>query len=251
MFSSSLKPLVAVAVLFSATAGLMGCGGGSSGDDADVGPPPVRPVTGAEGRWAGRSSTGYDVLLTVLDSGENWGIYTRGPVIHGAFHGTSVAVGGQLRGSAALVDYERDGRVSTSVYSGSYIPQRQLEAGFVFDVFTAGYVASFGQAATTAAVAGNYLGRVGGWPTPLALTINADGGLISTQPTPACLVRGSIGPRAGGRGVYDLRASFTGDGCPLPHGTGVAGIGMLDGGRLSLVSVAPSLVDFFVFQGQR
>lgn len=243
---------MSVAAAAAATLLLSACGGGSSSDDdPSTGPPPARPIAGAEGRWAGRTSTGYDVLLTILDTGETWGVYTRGPVIHGAFHGSSSSSGGQLRGSAAVVDYERAGQVHSSLYGGSYVPQRQLEAGFVFDVFSGTYVPGYERTAPVAALAGSYVGSVGGWPAPLALTIHADGGLMSTEPTPACLVRGSVGVRPGGRGVYDLRASFTGDGCPLPHGTAVAGIALLDGTRLTITSVAPSAVDFFVFQGGR
>lgn len=162
---------------------LTACGGGSSNDDdASAGPPPLRPVAGAEGRWLGRASTGYDVLLTILDTGETWGIYARGPVIHGAFHGSSSSSGGQLRGSAAIIDYERAGQVHSSLYGGSYVPQRQIEAGFVFDVFSGVYLPGYERPTTVAALAGSYLGSVGGWPTPLALTINADGGLMSTHP---------------------------------------------------------------------
>ena len=243
--------LLSAALVLATAALLSACGGGSDDNDASVGPPPLRPAAGAEGRWAGRSATGYDVLLTILDNGETWGLYTRGPVIHGALHGTSSWAGGPLRGSAAVVDYERDGQVSSSVYEGSFERQRLIQVGFSFDMFSGSYLSGYDRPATVAAIAGNYVGSVGGWPQPLALTVTADGQLLSTQPSPACFVRGSIGPRPGGQGIYDMRASFTGPGCPLPHGTGVAGIAVADGARLTLTSVAPSLVDFFVFQGNR
>lgn len=241
------------AALLALAALLTACGGGSDDDD-DAGPatpPGVRPVVGAEGRWAGRTSTGYDVLLTILDTGETWGLYHTGPIIHGAFHGTSGSSDGQLRGSAAMVDYDKGGQVHSSLYGGSYVPQRQLQAGFVFDVFNGSYVAAYERPATTAAVAGSYTGYAGGWPHPLTLTITPDGGLGLTPASTDCLVRGSIGPRPGGRAVYDMRAAFTGPGCPLPHGTSVAGIAVLDGPRLTITSVAPSLVDVFAFQGHR
>ncbi len=231
---------------------LAGCGGGSKNDDdATVGPPPLRPIAGPEGRWVGRSSTGYDVTLTVLDTGETWGIYTRGPVIQGAIHGTSSWTGGQLRGSAAHVDFARGGVVASSLYGGSFIARRELEVGFAFDVFSGRYLADYERPATLAAVAGTYAGSVGGWPLPLALTVAPDGGLVSAQPSAACLVRGSLAPRPGGKSVYDMRASFTGDGCPLPHGSNVAGIAVLNGTQLLITGVAPSLVTFFAFQGGR
>lgn len=245
--------LLSAALALAAAALLSACGGGSKDDDdTTVGPPPARPVAGAEGRWAGRTSTGYDVLMTVLDTGETWGVYTRGSVIDGAFHGSSTSgAGGRLRGSAAMIDFARASQVHSSLYEGSFTPKRQIEVGFVFDVFSGSYLPEYERPATALAIAGQYQGVVGGWPVPLALTINADGGLVSTYPSAACLVRGSVGPRPGGRGVHDMRASFTGDGCPLPHGSGVAGIAVLDGERLTITSVAPSLVDFFVFQGSR
>lgn len=250
--SLSLRPaLAAIATALLLTA----CGGGSgSDDDPSTGPPPLKPIAGAEGRWLGRASTGYDVLLTILEDGETWGIYTRGPGIQGAFHGSSSSGDGWVRGSAAHVDYERGAAVRSALYEGSFTRQRQMRVGFVFDTFSGSYAADYERPATRAAVVGSYTGVVGGWPLtrPMTLAVTADGQLLSTPPDAACLVRGSLAPRPGGRNVYDMRASFTGDHCPVPHLTQVAGIALLDGGsRLIITSVAPSAVDFFVFQGGR
>ena len=122
---------MSVAAAAAATLLLSACGGGSSSDDdPSTGPPPARPIAGAEGRWLGRASSGYDVLLTILDSGETWGLYTRDGVIQGAFHGSSSSGDGWVRGSAAQVDYERGASVRSTLYEGSFTRQRQMRVGF-------------------------------------------------------------------------------------------------------------------------
>lgn len=247
---------MSVAAAAAATLLLSACGGGSDHDeDAAVSaPPPLKPIAGAEGRWLGRASSGYDVLLTILDSGETWGLYTRDGVIQGAFHGSSSSGDGWVRGSAAQVDYERGASVRSTLYEGSFTRQRQMRVGFAFDTFSGTYAPDYERPATLAAVVGRYTGVVGGWPLtrPMTLDVTADGQLLSSPPDAACLVRGSLAPRPGGRHVYDMRASFTGDHCPLPHLTQVTGIAQLDGAaRLIITSAAAAGVDFFVFQGGR
>lgn len=241
---------------------LTACGGGGDDDDADVGPLPVRPVTGSEGLWVGTASTGYDVRLAILNTGELWGVYSRGNVVHGAVHGTSVASGGgaatgsaagtvgRLRGSAADFSIER-GQTITTAFEGTFVPRRDIQIGFAFDAFSGNYHASYEQPASLAQLAGVYLGQTAGAPSPLRLHLSPLGAVVS-EPVDGCVASGSVAPRPGGRNVLDLRLTFAGEACPLGHNALVTGIAQLDGnGQLLMLGTTPLQTDFFVFLGQR
>ena len=126
-----------------------GCGGGD--DDDGYVPPPTPKVTGAEGFWAGKASTGYDVALAILDNGDTWGVYARDGVIHGAVHGTTLSADGRLRGSGAQFDLAGN-TVASRAYEGIYATQKDIQIGFGFDAFSASHVES-GLARTASRIA--------------------------------------------------------------------------------------------------
>ena len=116
-----LTGYTAVTAAVAATVLLSACGGGGSDDgQADTGTPPPA-ATSAEGFWVGKSSTGFDVNLAVLENGDTWGVYARSGVLYGALRGTTTSANGTLSGTGAEVDLST-GAIGTGAYTGTYAP---------------------------------------------------------------------------------------------------------------------------------
>lgn len=225
-----------------------GCGGGD--DDDGYVPPPTPKVTGAEGFWAGKASTGYDVALAILDNGDTWGVYARDGVIHGAVHGTTLSADGRLRGSGAQFDLAGN-TVASRAYEGTYATQKDIQIGFGFDAFSGTYSAAYEQPASLAQLAGTYRGMgvsTGAASMPVTLSISANGA-VATEPMQGCTAQGSAAPRPGGKNIFDLRIAFAGDACALGHGAIATGVAYYDSGRLMAVGLLPSQIQGFAFLG--
>ena len=113
---------------------LTACGGGSD-DSSTPAPPPA--ATSVEGFWTGKSSTGWDVALAVLENGETWGVYTSNGAIYAALQGNTTSSGGTLTGSGREFDL-RSGQIASSTYSGTYTAKTKTDIRFPSGVTFAG-----------------------------------------------------------------------------------------------------------------
>lgn len=228
-----------------------GCGGGGD-DDGYTPPPPVAKVTGAEGFWTGKSSTGDDVFLAILDNGDTWGVYARDGLARGAVHGTTLSADGRLRGSSAQFDLAAH-TVASRAYEGTYTVQKDIRVWFGFDAFSGSYSKAYEQPASLAQLAGIYKGvgvSTGSAHMAVTLAINTDGA-VATEPMQGCTARGSAAPRPGGRNIFDLRIAFAGDTCALGHGAIATGVAYYENGALLTMGLLPSQTQGFIFMGQK
>lgn len=227
---------------------LAACGGG--GSDA---PSTPAAATSVEGFWTGKSSTGWDVALAVLENGESWGVYTSNGAIYGALQGSTTSSGGTLTGSGREFDL-RSGQITSSTYSGTYTAKTKTDIRFPSGVTFAGtYSAAYDQPATVSALTGVYTGSgvsTGAPVQSMAVTISASGAL-STPPSLGCSASGSVVPRASGKNIFDLRITFSGTNCALGNGATASGVAYYESGTLLAMGLLPSKTAGFIFTGRK
>jgi hypothetical protein len=216
---------------------LAACGG----DDGDGLP----PAASAEGVWTGKTSTGHDVGLLVLETGETWGLFSGASLY--ALYGNTVSSHGELTGSGRKFNL-RSGATSASSYSGMYTAKNTLRAqlsdGSTFEgVYDPGY----DQPASLAALAGTYQA------SGTAVTITASGAVsITASSSFRCDASGSVTPRASGKNVFDLRITFSGANCALGNNTTASGAAYQRGGNsLIAMGLLPSQQAGFFFAGNK
>ena len=248
MFRMTAYSAVAAAVLLSA------CGGGSSDDDSGPATPPT--ATTAEGFWVGKSSTGFDVNLAVLENGDTWGVYHRNGVLYGALRGTTTSANGTLSGTGAEVDLTT-GAFATSAYSGTYSPKSSLSVRIgsaAATTFSGNYSSAYDQTASLSALAGTFTGSgaaTGASVQSAVVTISASG-VVSSPPSFGCSAAGTVKPRATGKNVFDLQITFNGANCALGNGASVSGVAYYENGSLLAMGLRPgSQTTGFIFIGRK
>lgn len=226
---------------------LTACGGGSSNDA------PTPPATSVEGFWTGKSSTGWDIALAVLENGETWGVYTSNGAIYGALQGITSSSGGTLTGSGRDFDI-LSATIASSTYSGTYTAKTKTDIRLSNGVTFAGiYSPAYDQPAALSALVGTYTGSgvsTGAPVQSIAVTISS-AGAISAPPSLGCSISGSTAPRASGKNVFDLRITFTGASCTLGNGATVSGVAYYEGGTLIAMGLLPSQTAGFIFNGRK
>ena len=229
---------------------LTACGGGSD-DSSTPAPPPA--ATSVEGFWTGKSSTGWDVALAVLENGETWGVYTSNGAIYGALQGNTTSSGGTLTGSGREFDL-RSGQIASSTYSGTYTAKTKIDIRSPSGVTIAGiYSTAYDQPATLSALAGTYTGSgvsTGAPVQSITVTISATG-TITSPSSLGCSASGPVTPRSSGKNIFDLRITFSGANCALGNGATVSGVAYYEGGTLLAMGLLPSQTAGFIFRGRK
>lgn len=233
----------------SAVAILAACGVGNDSSQQFAG--------NAEGFWRGTSSTGYEVSLAILENGETWGIYTNGTAIYGALYGRSTGTGTIFSASGSdfnLLNWS----VTSGSYSGTVMARSTIQA--VSNRGTSvslAYDRSYDNAASLAAVAGNYTVSgvsASGSASSVPMSINS-GGLVTVTGMTGCSASGAVVPRASGKNIYNIAMTFTGSNCALGNGGTASGILVLDQSvtpniALSL-ALTPNKQDGFIAVGSK
>ncbi len=230
-----------------------GGGGGGGGSDASPSPAPVTPATSAEGFWSGKSSTGYDVSVAVLENGETWGVFGQNGSLYGALHGSTASSNGALTGTGH--EFNLVSRtVAASSYTGTYAARSAIQFRLPTGVSVQGaYSAAYDQPASLATLAGTYTGSgvaTGAPVQALSVTISAMGA-VSSPPSLGCTASGSVVPRVSGKNVFDLRVTFSGASCALGDGASVSGVAYADSGNLLALGLLPSQTAGFIFTGKK
>lgn len=249
-----LTGYTAVTAAVAATVLLSACGGGGSDDgQADTGTPPPA-ATSAEGFWVGKSSTGFDVNLAVLENGDTWGVYARSGVLYGALRGTTTSANGTLSGTGAEVDLST-GAIGTGAYTGTYAPKSSLQVRLASNTtFIGNYASVYDQPASLSAVAGTYTGSgvATGAPVQSAVLNVSASGVVSSPPSLDCSAAGTVKPSASGKNIFDLQITFNGTNCALGNGASVSGVVYYENGALIAMGLRPgSQTTGFIFTGRK
>jgi hypothetical protein len=229
---------------------LAACGGG--GDSA---PATTPTATTAEGFWSGAASTGRQVSVVVLDNGETWGVVATGGSIVGALYGNTTYSGGTLSGSGR--EFNIPSRTVTSgTYTGTFTAKSVLSISTSGGVqFPATYGTSYDQAASLAALAGNFSGSgtSGSSPVQTVSVSITSAGTISVPGTSGCSASGTAVPRPGGKNVFNVSVTFSGSSCALGNGTLTTGIAYYDATTRQLLVMAlnGSKSDGFIYLGTK
>ncbi len=230
---------------------LAACGGG---DDDGTGPSAFTPSpqASAEGLWQGRTSTGLNANVALLENGEIWGVYGLDSVIYGAIHGRTQWDGNQLAGQGTAFD-TTSGALRATTFSGTFAPGRDMAVTTTDDVkFMSGYHAYYDEAPSLAAFAGTFRGRAvspGSAARLVALTVGP-GGAVSVA-DPACPGSGRVQPHPGGKNLYDLAIRVRGASCFLGDGVTLRGVAYYDGATRQLLAMALNAqqTDGFIYLG--
>ena len=229
---------------------LAACGGGGGGAS-----PPVATGGTAQGLWQGTTNTGYNVALAVLDDSTTWGFYYYAQTIYGAFNGQASGNGSAFSGTGSFYNFASQS-ATTDSFNGTVTPHTTLSATDTRgDVVTATYSSLNSSTPTLASLAGSYTGNAttktsGNQRTTLAL--DASGHLSGTNA--GCTVSGTVSPRTGVTGVFNLSVGFSGT-CLLGSGTTASGIAVVDTTQSPPVVYAmglnPGKTDGFMFAGSQ
>jgi hypothetical protein len=180
----------------------------------------------AQGHWVQTDSTGKTVDVLVLETGEIWSINSKSGGVNKFSNGVVAAAGDSLAGTAADYSVSTGTVVDATVISATVVPLSTISGTSTNSSgtksFILSYDASFG-AANLARLAGSY-----GWSNSGgtgALTIGSAGLLDTitgafTSVAGVCHFSGIIAPRASGKNIYNLYATFTSGLCPLGLASG-------------------------------
>jgi hypothetical protein len=240
------KAILVTAMAMAASAFLVGCGGG--GDST-----PTTANTG-EGFWNGSSSTGVNVSLAILETGETWGIYTSNDAIVGALKGATTFNGNQLTGAGT--DFNIPSRsVNQGSYSGTFSSKNSISVKTSNgSTFSGTYVSAYDQPASLSTVAGSFSGSgVTGNTTAQASIVGITSAGVVTSSGNGCTASGQTKPRASGKNIFDLTITFTGTNCALGNGAVTTGIAYYDAANRQLLAMAlnSAKTDGFIFIGNK
>lgn len=214
-------------------------GDGNTFAFACVPPPPLAPVSTAEGVWQGSSAGGAYFLAVFLENGEAWLVYSGTTAFAGVMHGTVTSADGRFAGTFRNHDLV-DGVLLTTTMSGTYSPRATLQGtaatGDGADTFTGAYEALYEPGARTSLAAGTWAGALSAHDV-LTIDVSPTGAFTGVS-TSGCSVTGSVVPRPSGKNVYDVAAAFGGSSCPGGSGSG-RGIGIIAG---SVSAASPMLL---------
>ena len=205
-------------LLVTASVALLTACGGGGGSTANADP---------QGFWAGPASTGYNVNIAVLESGETWGVYSSGSTIYGALYGTATTSGNTVSISGTDFNFATNSSSSGNL-TGPIAAKSSMSLTGSRVTVPLTYQSSYDTAATSAAVTGtwSFIGRSGLYTlVPGTITINNVGAFTLSQT--GCVTTGSVVPRSGGKNVYNLTLSATGANCVAGQST-MSGIIYLD-----------------------
>ncbi|MCU0925744.1 MAG: hypothetical protein MUF44_06790 [Hydrogenophaga sp.] len=231
---------------------LAGCGGGGDGGSTEIAP---GPSATAEGFWSGTTSTGTQVNVAILETGETWGVYTSGNSIIGALYGNTTSSGTSLNGSGS--DFNIPSRtVTPGTYSGTYSSRATISLTASNGTrFSGTYSASYDQAASLAAVAGTFSGTgvSGGSSVQSASVTISSSGAVSTPVSNGCSSAGTFTPRPSGKNIFNVSVTFTGANCALGNGATTTGVAYYDSATRQLLVMALNSArsDGFIYIGSK
>ena len=237
-------------------AALVGCGGGSD-DVAPPTPAPAPPLAGSEGLWNATTSDQVNVLATVLENGETWGLYTlTDGLVIGALHGSAQhSAGNNMSVSASYYDMVSREVVPRS-YAGKYSVRDTIELTASNAVkLTGTYNPLYESPSALSEAVGVYSGVAIANLAPTqqsTLTVSL-GGLVSVAANPGCTIRGAMTSRASGRNVFDVKLNFTGSTCPLKDGMVTQGVGLYNSATQTFVvmSLDTTKAESYIYSGKK
>lgn len=231
---------------------LSACGGGG-GDGTTTTTPPATSAVSAEGFWTGTSSKGAQVQVAVLEDGTAWGFYTVSGALAGALYGSSSSVVGTTLSGSGLDIY--GGAIHPVTFTGTVATKSTLNVTLSSgSTFAGRYSTAYDQAALLSSLAGTYAG----WgltgataARSVPVTISAGGAISATDA--GCAISGTATPRATGKNIFNIQATFTGSTCTLGNGTVTSGIAFYDTATRQLIVMAmnSSKTDGFMYAGVR
>lgn len=242
--------LLAIGVL---SALVVACGGGGGGGESAT--TPVVATSTAEGIWNGTTSSGQTAAVVVLENGETWGLYASGSSIVGALYGATTSSGTAVTGSGR--DFNIPTRtVGAGSYSGTYSAKstiRLTTSGGV--VFNGTYSTDYDQAASLAAVAGNFTGTgvSGNSPVQSASVAVSSSGTITVPASLGCSASGTATARPSGKNIFNVVVTFSGTTCALGNGATTQGIAYYDSTnrRIFVMAMNSAKSDGFIYVGNK
>jgi hypothetical protein len=226
-----------VSALFAGCGG--GSGGGGGGSSTPAAPSALATTTTAEGFWSGPASTGTNVSLVVLETGETWGVYSLGNAVVGALHGSTTSSGTTLSGAGS--DFNIPARtVTPGTFTGTFAAKSTISVTTSLGaVFNGTYGNAYDTAASLTSVAGSFSGS-GVTATTSAQTVGvgiSSLGVISATGI-GCSAAGTAAPRSTGKNVFNVTVTFTGSSCVLGSGTVTTGVAYYDVASRQLLVMA-------------
>lgn len=201
--------------------------------------PSPSPSGALQGLYIGTASSGYDFGVVALETNEVWGIYSKGGVIYGAVHGGASVTGSSFSGNGFDFNLATGTRTATS-FSGSFSPSSSVNGTLAPShvTFTGVYDSAYNTPATLSTITGSWVGQVASASGLQNSSINVatDGsfrGLVSS-----CSYTGSVAPRPGGKGVFNMSVAFGSSGC-LFNGQSLSGFAMVRSGQLITLGLLP------------
>jgi hypothetical protein len=227
---------------------LWGCGGGGGGGNAASNP--------AQGIWNGtfKESNGNttDLFFVALENGELWGSQvTAATNSGGVMHGKIDASNGAFKSSLRFYLSNKD-TISNSDTDGNYKSGQSLNFTGQAAVNTI-YNNAYDSKASLSDLAGEYNGNAMSKNNVVEnITVGIDAkGNISAGDQTSCLISGKATPRASGKNVFDVTLSASGPDCPTGDKSSTAGIGVLLGKELTLLTENPAKTDVVGFSGDK
>lgn len=236
-------------------------------NEDDMPPTPTSPTSSAEGIWAGRTSTGFDVSMAVLEDGDVWGVYHRNGVLYDVLLGTTTSTNGMVSGTGANTNFRlTPGAYTTSTFNGTYTPKSNFQIQTNGASVSGNYSNTYDQPANLSTLEGTYSGS--GIFIPLwteigpatyklpssstSLSITASGVIkLNHQTSPAlnCAGSGVLRPRANNKNVFDFQYSYDGMRCGSIR---ISGVAYQENGALIVLGVREgSTVVSFAFVGRK
>lgn len=155
------------------------------------------------------------------------GVYSIGSTIYGALYGNATVNGNAI--SVTGTDfYFPTNSASQGAYTGTVSAKNSMSLISANSNVVLSYLSQYDNAATAAAVAGNwsFIGRSGSYTlSPGSISVSNSGAFTLNQT--ACVTTGSIVPRPGGKNVYNVTLTSVGSGCPVRQNS-MTGVGYLD-----------------------
>lgn len=224
---------------------LVACGGGG-GTTGET--PNANVNVSAEGVWSGRSSSGEDFDLLVLENGDFYSIFgtlSGGILITSGFDkGSSSTKGNTL--SANISEYVNSG-TTTGTVSAIVVPgvsligsatnsagtQKVTISATPLPSTTSGY--NYNTAPVPTNIFGNWTGTILNGSSAM-ISVSMTGGITGTNA--GCTFTGTARPRSSGKNVFDMNLTFGPSPCTYPSQqvTGIALDYVLTNGKRQLLA---------------
>lgn len=227
-----------IAAVASSLVGLVGCGGGGSGDQPGGAPT-------AQGLYIGSTNTNRVATALVLSDGSTYVLYSavgNPNVIAGVGLATVSTSASEFRGQDGR-DFNFEGLgVLNATFAGTYVAKRSISGAVFYPhssvVFGGTYSSDYEVKPSLATIAGTYTGQVASPAGVQSATFTiANTGTVSGSAS-GCVATGQFVPRADGN-AYNATITFGAAPC-IFAGQTFSGIGYYNSATRRMYAAAPN-----------